>query len=95
MKIELVFDFILVYIVSRVLTKEVITEWFREYLLKKNLFLLESLFSCPFCMSFWVSSLWYFFLKYYENLDLPIFYFVPFCMLFVAVLDTILKEKIK
>ena len=95
MKIEIVFDFVLVYIVSRVITKEVITEWFRTYLLKKNLFMLDSLFSCPFCMSFWVSLLWYFFLKYYGKLDLPIYYFVTSCMLFVSFMDTLLKEKLK
>lgn len=86
---QLFFDAILVYITSRILTKEAISDIVREFLLNKNFFFLHELFSCPFCMSFWIAS---FFCIWMPSV-LWIGYRITFSMLFVSIIDRL--ERIK
>lgn len=44
-----------VYIISRVITREMVVENFRKYFLEKEYLFLYDLFTCFFCTSFWVS----------------------------------------
>jgi hypothetical protein len=44
-----------VYVIARVLTQETITERVRGWLIFHHFLFLHELFSCFFCMSFWVS----------------------------------------
>lgn len=54
------FECVFIYVLVRILTKEVITDFIRKFFLKKNWFFLEYLFSCHFCMSFWISFFYVF-----------------------------------
>ena len=85
---QLFLDAIFVYILARILTREAITEWIRRVLLTKNFFFLHELFSCPFCMSFWIAS---FFCIWMPSV-LWIGYRITFSMLFVSILDRVLER---
>ena len=87
---QLFLDAIFVYILARILTREVITEWIRSVLLTKNFFFLHELFSCPFCMSFWVGTVFCFVFQSQTWTG----YRIAFCMLFVSIVDRVL-ERIK
>jgi len=85
--IELLFRAILVYIVARVITQEQITEWFRLWLFDKAktprsaYFFLHKLFSCIFCLSFYVAIALVIFLPG----ELFWLYEIPTHMFFVAI----------
>jgi len=46
-----------VYLTTRIITKEQITEGARIFFRNKNLYSLDALFSCFFCMSCWIGIL--------------------------------------
>ena len=87
MREQLFFEAIFVYIIARIITKEIISSWWREYLLKRSCYYLHELFSCPFCLSFWISCV----MCYATGSNVWFGYRITFYMLITSFLDSLLE----
>jgi len=45
-----------VYVIVRILSRELVLKFFRDWLLQKKYYWVHELFSCFFCLSIWVSG---------------------------------------
>ena len=87
MKEQLFFEAIFVYVLARIATKEVISQWWRDILLDRNWYYIHELFSCPFCLSFWISCV----LCYVTGSSVWFGYRITFYMLVTSFLDSLIE----